>query len=813
MNKRITNRVNYQEDNSEYEEENERSVVEEVLKDVVDNLQIGTPALQINKKKQYKKIYETSLCRGDWEMDSKRSLPKGNVVKDCYYFYFNFHPGVYKILIKDITKILNDDFGIKLKSGRPERFGDATIKSICNFRLRVEGEREKILQLSFYHTNNSLDLKMTGQTRNALEKFKDLGFKNGSVYFIEDVLPEVMKRILRENDIEASKAYWSDLAKEGYLQERKKEKEVTKTREDAQINKNVRHKKCGHCEKVIGKKVALQCMNCNNMNLVECLKDIEEGRIEDFKIGNDKFFCNKCISNINPDTLAIESSEQTNTLEEAVHEPRQEPAKALSEERNEIDESSEIVALKRKIVDLESDVKNLGSKNKHLEESSEAKKEEMEKLKKESNELKLDLAELKLDMSSKNNLIENLSAENTELGKELDEIKANRPVDNEISKYKEFLKRTQSQCKELETKLTKVEEKHKIEINEVLVKKQATEEKYGRLVKEKKLLEEKERILLNTFESLNKLSELKEGNAVNETSKENNTEKPVTDVPAIDITGEEANGGTSSIILNCEKCNYKSTMKDRMRQHIEAKHENLNITCDQCEFVGNTTTFLDHMKNNHPISNLNLDGAKKNLEKGKKSTNKNVKTKSSNVVIPCDICSFVGKTASDYMKHIEEHNKEKSDPTLPCELCDYKAKSATNFKEHLEVAHGIKLNGPLKQRTEHGNAERVEGFGMANASFKTVSHKNNRTKKGFCVFWNRGHCYYDNNTCFYEHKNIPACRFQERCRRSDCKFFHEEGLGKFPFLRSRNYPTKIQFQNHQSHHETRPVLSRFRNKV
>ena len=109
-------------------------------------------------------------------------------------------------------------------------------------------------------------------------------------------------------------------------------------------------------------------------------------------------------------------------------------------------------------------------------------------------------------MSSKNNLIENLTAENTELGKELDEIKSNRPVDNEISKYKEFLKRTQSQCKELETKLTKVEEKHIIEINEVLVKKQATEEKYGRLVKEKKLLEEKERILLNTFESLNRIN-------------------------------------------------------------------------------------------------------------------------------------------------------------------------------------------------------------------------------------------------------------------------------------------------------------------
>ena len=160
---------------------------------------------------------------------------------------------------------------------------------------------------------------------------------------------------------------------------------------------------------------------------------------------------------------------------------------------------------------------------------------------------------------------------------------------------------------------------------------------------------------------MKKLSELKEGNVVNKTSEENNAENPVTDVPTIDITGEEANGGASSAILNCEKCNYKSTMKDRMRQHVEAKHENMNITCDHCDFVGNTTTFLNHMKNNHPNSNLNSDGAKKNMEKGKKSINKNVKAKNSNVVISCDICSFVGKTASDYMKHIEEHNKEKSD--------------------------------------------------------------------------------------------------------------------------------------------------------
>ena len=29
--------------------------------------------------------------------------------------------------------------------------------------------------------------------------------------------------------------------------------------------------------------------SCENLNLVECLKDIEQGRIQDFMVGNDKF--------------------------------------------------------------------------------------------------------------------------------------------------------------------------------------------------------------------------------------------------------------------------------------------------------------------------------------------------------------------------------------------------------------------------------------------------------------------------------------------------------------------------------------------
>ena len=106
--------------------------------------------------------------RVDWDIDEAKNSPKGNEKKDCYYFYLRFQPGVYRILIRDIIKILNDDFNIKLRSGRPERYGDSTIQI---------GEKERILQIRFFHTNNSLDLKVTGTPKNAAEKFAELGFK------------------------------------------------------------------------------------------------------------------------------------------------------------------------------------------------------------------------------------------------------------------------------------------------------------------------------------------------------------------------------------------------------------------------------------------------------------------------------------------------------------------------------------------------------------------------------------------------------------------------------------------------------------
>ena len=50
------------------------------------------------------------------------------------------------------------------------------------------------------------------------------------------------------------------------------------------------------------------------------------------------------------------------------------------------------------------------------------------------------------------------------------------------------------------------------------------------------------------------------------------------------------------------------------------------------------------------------------------------------------MCNFTAKTAGDFMKHVEEHNRENEDSSLPCELFDYRARTAQNFKEHIEIA-------------------------------------------------------------------------------------------------------------------------------
>ena len=61
---------------------------------------------------------------------------------------------------------------------------------------------------------------------------------------------------------------------------------------------------------------------------------------------------------------------------------------------------------------------------------------------------------------------------------QINELKAEISGNDGISKYKEFLRRTQSECKELESNLKMVEEKHKKEVDNLIADKMLAEEKY-----------------------------------------------------------------------------------------------------------------------------------------------------------------------------------------------------------------------------------------------------------------------------------------------------------------------------------------------
>ena len=124
------------------------------------------------------------------------------------------------------------------------------------------------------------------------------------------------------------------------------------------------------------------------------------------------------------------------------------------------------------------------------------------------------------------------------------------------------------------------------------------------------------------------------------------------------------------------------------------------------------------------------------------------------------MCSFTSVSADDYIKHIEtKHQKKSADvKEYACGRCDFKGNLEAQFKTHLEVAHNLNVG-----------------------EFTKVSYSKN--SKNPCLKWNRGHCNFDN--CRFEHKEIPACRFNNRCSRVDCTFWHEEFTGKFPFLAFR----------------------------
>ena len=78
--------------------------------------------------------------------------------------------------------------------------------------------------------------------------------------------------------------------------------------------------------------------------------------------------------------------------------------------------------------------------------------------------------------------MESLQAENLNLKEVVESNTSNPEPNDEVNKYKEFLKRTQDEYKALGSELKKEKEKHKLEVDNLAMKRMETEEKYRRVI-------------------------------------------------------------------------------------------------------------------------------------------------------------------------------------------------------------------------------------------------------------------------------------------------------------------------------------------
>ena len=108
-----------------------------------------------------------------------------------------------------------------------------------------------------------------------------------------------------------------------------------------------------------------------------------------------------------------------------------------------------------------------------------------------------------------------------------------------------------------------------------------------------------------------------------------------------------------------------------------------------------------------------------------------------NKLISCVECDFEAASRSILKDHMNRMHTEPS--PFACDMCEFKTVVENNFTLHLQNKHG------------------------KNQSGKSVNDP--------CIYWNYGHCRHGDR-CRFAHEEIPACSFQDKCRKNQCPLYH-----------------------------------------
>ena len=134
----------------------------------------------------------------------------------------------------------------------------------------------------------------------------------------------------------------------------------------------------------------------------------------------------------------------------------------------------------------------------------------------------------------------------------------------------------------------------------------------------------------------------------------------------------------------------------------------------------------------------------------------------------CKTCSFEATSGEIMADHVQEKHIRKHQMNFSCDECEYNSIIENNVIEHKKNKH--------------------QAFRTQNVPFRTGSEE----KKRLCIFWNHGYCR-NNDQCRFVHEEIKACHFQNKCRKFQCPFYHNDKslntfLGRSPVRNwSRNH--------------------------
>ena len=107
----------------------------------------------------------------------------------------------------------------------------------------------------------------------------------------------------------------------------------------------------------------------------------------------------------------------------------------------------------------------------------------------------------------------------------------------------------------------------------------------------------------------------------------------------------------------CDLCQFQAARSDQLKRHVRRVHERVKYPCDQCEFQAAWPHGLvQHKRNRHelgpryPCSQCHYQTADQT------NLRRHIEAKHNDVILTCPECQFQTKWRKYYLPHLKTHN-------------------------------------------------------------------------------------------------------------------------------------------------------------